>query len=519
MALVKTAPACADSLPGTAWQKFLREKVTFGGYVENVTGLSIAAGDSRFTTSNRFIMNRLTFQPEFNIDFHEQSRLFISWRFAKEPRYNKEAKDRQRAIPALPPLENTFYDEDSFKPWEMVLDTKPTDRLKLRLGRQFISWGETDGVRLLDVINPQDGTFPPPLAPNLFNLDETRIPSWGLRSFYTFNPATNTTLELIAMPGFDEKKKRVDELAPLAGRWAPHPETRIGLGRLFADPVGPIPVVIPDIHRELPDAGDNWKLGGRITHTFGRLSAGIGYVWGYNPQAGDMVLKKTGAAVPTACPFPPFAALCTQVQLKLINDRTSIYAAHFNYALEEPWKTAMRGELAFYPSKPYNISKYPGSNGLIAGPHPKYRETDIVEKHTLRYSLGFDRATLIPLLHPDDPWRAFNLSLQVFQSIIFDHENGIRSFASAEKIRKVSTSLTFRIGTGYLGDTVIPDVFVAYDPLGYWSANPAISYLPSWNEKIRLTLTAVIYGGRNKFGSLGVFSEKDSVFLKLRYQL
>jgi hypothetical protein len=123
------------------------------------------------------------------------------------------------------------------------------------------------------------------------------------------------------------------------------------------------------------------------------------------------------------------------------------------------------------------------------------------------------------LLHPDDPWRAFNLSLQVFQSIIFDHENGIRSFASAEKIRKVSTSLTFRIGTGYLGDTVIPDVFVAYDPLGYWSANPAISYLPSWNEKIRLTLTAVIYGGRNKFGSLGVFSEKDSVFLKLRYQL
>jgi hypothetical protein len=517
MALVKTAPACADSLPGTAWQKFLREKVTFGGYVENVTGLSIAAGDSRFTTSNRFIMNRLTFQPEFNIDFHEQSRLFISWRFAKEPRYNKEAKDRRRAIPALAPLDNTFYDEDSFKPWEVVFDLKPTDRLKLRWGRQFISWGETDGVRLLDVINPQDGTFPPPLAPNLFNLDETRIPSWGLRSFYTFNPATNTTLELIAMPGFDEKKKRVDELAPLGGRWAPHPETRLGLGRLFADPIpGNLPVVIPFAGREFPDAGDNWKLGGRITHTFGRLSAGLGYIWGYNPQAGDMVFKKIGA------PFllgPPGPATPTGVRLRLINDRTSIYAAHFNYPLEEPWKTAMRGELAFYPSKPYNISKYPGSNGLIAGPHPKYRETAIVEKHTLRYSLGFDRATLIPFLHPDDPWRAFNLSLQVFQSIIFDHEDGIRSFASAEKIRKVSTSLTFRVGTGYLGDTVIPDVFVAYDPLGYWSANPAISYLPSWNEKIRLTLTAVIYGGRNKFGSLGVFSEKDSVFLKLRYQL
>jgi hypothetical protein len=42
--------------------------------------------------------------------------------------------------------------------------------------------------------------------------------------------------------------------------------------------------------------------------------------------------------------------------------------------------------------------------------------------------------------------------------------------------------------------------------------------VPPWNEKIRLTLTAAIYGGHNKFGSIGVFSEKDSVFLKMRYQ-
>lgn len=518
MVSIRTAPVRAASILGDEWEKFFRDRVSFAGYLENVTGLSIAAGDRKFTTSNRFIMNRLTFQPEFNVDFNEQLRFFISWRFAKEPRYNKEAKDRRRNTPPLLPLDNTFYDEDSFKPWEMVIDIKPTDRVKLRWGRQFISWGETDGVRLLDVINPQDGTFPPPLAPNLFNLDETRIPSWGLRAFYNLFAATNTTLELIAMPGFDEAKKRVDELAPLAGRWAPHSETRLGLGRLFANPIGPIPVVIPDIHRELPDAGDNWKLGGRITHTFGGLSAGIGYIWGYNPQAGDMILKKTGAPSLTTCPFPPFLVLCTQVKLKLINDRTSIYAAHFNYSLEEPWKTAVRGELAFYPSKPYNISQYPGSTGLKAGPDPKHSNTDIVEKNTLRYSLGFDRPTLIPFLHPDDPWRAFNLSLQIFQSIIFDHEDGIRAFASAEKIHKVSTSLTFRIGTGYLGDTIFPDVFVAYDPLGYWSANPAVSYVPPWNEKIRFTLTAALYGGRNKFGSLGVFSEKDSVFLKMRYQ-
>lgn len=505
------APAEAASIFGEEWEKFFIQRVSFGGFIENTSGLSVAAGDGKFTTSNRFIMNRLTFQPEFNVDLHEQARLFISWRFAKEPRYNKESKDRRRNTPPFPPLDNTFYDEDSFKPWEMIFDLKPTDRLKLRLGRQFITWGETDGFRLLDVINSQDGTFSPPGAANLFSLDETRIPSWGLRAFYTVAPATNTIFEFIALPGFDERKKRVDESAPTAGRWAPHPETRIPLGRLFVDPIPGAPVVIPVTSRDFPDAGDNWKVGGRMMHTFGGLSAGIGYIWGYNPQTADLVVKKVG---------DPFllAPGRTGVRLRLMNDRTSIYAAHFNYSFEEPWKTAVRGEFAFYPSKPYNISQYPGSTGLKAGPDPKHSNTDLVEKNTLKYSLGFERPTLIPFLHPDDPWRAFNLSLQIFQSIIFDHEDGIRSFGSAEKIPRVSTNLTFGINTGYLGDTILPNVFVSYDPLGYWSANPAVGYVPPWNEKIRLTLTAALYGGRNKFGSVGVFSEKDSVFLKMRYQ-
>ncbi len=512
--LLMAAPAFAASVLGNGWEKFLKERVEYGGFIEQATGLSIASGDSKFSTNNRFIMSRLTFQPEFSIDFTDSLNLFISWRFVKEPRYNKEARDRRRNVPSLPPLESTFYDEDSFEPWEMIWDITPTDRLSLRVGRQFISWGETDGVRLLDVINPQDGTFSPPVAPNLFNLDETRVPMWGLRMLYTLIPVSNTVLEFIAMPGFDERKKRVDESAPTAGRWRPHLETRIALGRLFANPLPGRPVMIPVTGREFPDAGDNWKIGSRITHTIGKLNLGVGYIWGFNPQVADLVFKKVGNTF-------PLGAGRTGVRLTLMNDRTNIFAAHFNYPLGTyggvPVKTALRGELALYPSKPYNISKYPGSAGVKAGPHPRHPD-GITEKNTLRYSLGFDRTTFIPFLHPDDPWRAFRMSLQIFQSIILDHEDGIRAFASAEKIKKVTTSITFRVGTGYFGDTILPDVFLLYDPTGYWVVNPGISYDPPWNERIRLTLTAAIYGGRNKFGSVGVFSEKDSIFLKMRYQ-
>jgi hypothetical protein len=542
------SPAFGQTIFGEELEQFFKEKVSFRGFVENATGLSVSHGSHFFDTSNHFIMNRFTLQPEINVDAADWAKFFISWRFVKEPRYNAEAKSRKQSVTYFPagpvePLSNTFYDEDSFQPWEAVLDLKPQDQLKIRIGRQFISWGETDGFRLLDLINPQDLTFSPPAAPNLFNLDETRIPAWGLRVLYTVRPVSNTTLEYFALPGFfAEAKQRVDEivgsndtgdLKVKYGRWSAHPETRLTLagrnafGNLFASPinasgcVGAGCVVIPSTSRELPDAGDSWKIGTRITHNIGKLYFGVGYIWGFNPQSTDMVFKLTGKSCSAAAIACTLGLAPTVARLRLMNDQTNIFAGQFNYPLGDvlsvPVNTTVRGEMVFLPNKPYNISTYPGAFGLKASADPKY-PTGVVEKNTLRYALGFDRTTLIPFLHPDDPWRAFSLSFQLFQSIIFNHEDGIHPFSSAEKIKKVTTTLTFRAGTGYFGDTVLPDVFIGYDPEGYWTANPSISYVPPGNEKIRLSLVGAFYGGRNKFKSFGFFDEKDSVFLKMRYQ-
>lgn len=517
-----TTSAQAVSILGEEWEKFFKERVSFGGFIENTTGLAIGGGDRHFHTTNRFDMNRFTILPEFNVRFHEKVKLFISWRFVKEPRYNAEARSRRKTVAPKPvePLDNTFYDEDSPKPWEMVWNLAPTDELQIRLGRQFISWGETDGLRILDVINPQDLTFSPPAAPNLFDLDETRIPSWGVRMLYTVRPVSNTILEFIALPGFDDDKQRVDEVVGSNdtgdgrvrfGRWSAHPETRMPFGRMFTNGLAGRPTIIPATSRQLPDGGDSWKIGARITHNIGALNFGLGYIWGFNPQGSDMVFKLKGVS-----PGPPGTTIAN---LRLINDRTSIFAGQFNYAVQEiggiPLNTAVRGEAAFYPSQPYNVSSFPG-NQFRAGPHPKYGD-GIVEKNTLRYSLGFDKTTFIPFLQ-DDPWRNFRLSFQIFQRIIFAHEDGIRPFSTAEKTNKVTTALTFRVATGYFGDTILPDVFLGYDPDGYWIANPAVTYAPSWNERIKISLIAAIYGGHNKFKSFGFFDEKDSVFLKMRYQ-
>ncbi|MBI2090476.1 MAG: hypothetical protein HYT78_17330, partial [Deltaproteobacteria bacterium] len=363
-------------------------------------------------------------------------------------------------------------------------------------------------------------TFAPPLAPNLFDLDETKIPSWGMRFLYTAIPVSNTILEFVALPGFEEAKQRVDDVMGSNdtadnrvryGRWSSHPETRQSFGRMLTDGLAGRPVIIPSVSRILPDAGDSWKIAARVTHNIDALSFGLGYIWGYNPQGADMVFKLKSIA-----PGPPGTTIA---RLQLINDRTNIFAGHFNYTVKEiagiPFSTAIRGEAAFYTDEPYNISKYPGS-GVKAGPHPRHPD-GITEKHTLRYSLGFDRTVLIPFLQ-DDPWRAYRFSFQIFQRIILDHEDGIRFFSTAEKIKMISSFLTLRVNTGYFGDTILPDIFLAYNPSGYWAVNPAVTYAPPWNERVKLTLTAAIFGGHNKFGFPGLQAEKDSLFLKMRYQ-
>ena len=54
--------------------------------------------------------------------------------------------------------------------------------LFIRIGKQNLSWGESDGFRLLDQINPLDNGF----AGFLTGLDERRIPLNMLRAQWSF---------------------------------------------------------------------------------------------------------------------------------------------------------------------------------------------------------------------------------------------------------------------------------------------------------------------------------------------
>jgi hypothetical protein len=85
-------------------------------------------------------------------------------------------------------------------PWEIYVNLKEGP-LFLRIGRQNLSWGETDGLRLLDEINPVDNFFGLTFDEDL---DEKRIPLWMLRAIYDLpdvGPVSHFAVEGFGVPG------------------------------------------------------------------------------------------------------------------------------------------------------------------------------------------------------------------------------------------------------------------------------------------------------------------------------
>jgi hypothetical protein len=94
-----------------------------------------------------------------------------------------------------------------------------------------------------------------------------------------------------------------------------------------------------------------------------------------------MVFKVTGVGCSAALGACLGGLAPSTVNLKLVNDRTNIFAGHLNYTVDQlasiPINTAIRSEIALYPSEPYNISQYPGRFGLKASANPKYPEASL----------------------------------------------------------------------------------------------------------------------------------------------
>jgi len=130
------------------------------------------------------------------------------------------------------------------------------DAFDFRIGQQQVIWGKTDGIRMLDIINPLDLRE--------FILDDfldSRIGLWAARLnyFYDFG-GTEHEFEFIAIPD-----ARPAELAPAGSRWG------------FSTPAARPGIAVVSLAPEQP----NWSL----------QNTELGFAWRANVAGWDLSLN------------------------------------------------------------------------------------------------------------------------------------------------------------------------------------------------------------------------------------
>ncbi len=140
----------------------------------------------------KFQMLKLTTRPELRVKLHK------NLRFTGIARLQGDLLDHLE--PGFPTQDGVSRaskrwlvgDRFEFELREFYVDWYVGSRSTLRLGKQQIVWGETDGLKLLDVVNPQN--FREFI---LEDFDESRIPQWSVKAEF---PLKGLNVELVWIP-------------------------------------------------------------------------------------------------------------------------------------------------------------------------------------------------------------------------------------------------------------------------------------------------------------------------------
>ncbi len=246
---------------------------------------------------------------------------------------------------------------------ELFLDLD-LGRARLTLGKQQVVWGESDGLKLLDLVNPQE--FREFILPPF---DQSRIPLWTANLEVPLGPGT---LQLLFIPD-----PSVHDIPPADGVFA------FRSPQLLPPPVpGRVPILgderIPDRAFEDADAGVRWR---------GQL-LGSDFSAGYLYQHDD---RPVFALDPTS---PPGIA-----RFDVVYERTHIVGATGSSAIGD-W--TLRGEMLWR------------SDRVLSTRDPGVRDR-LHRTGELEAVVGLDWFGLRDTL----------LSVQLFQSLLLDDAPGL----------------------------------------------------------------------------------------------
>jgi len=404
--------------------------------------------------------------------------------------------------------------KQSYEFWEYYADLS-RGPLFFRVGRQNLSWGETDIFRLLDNINPLDNTFGGPFE----DLDDRRIPLLMIRGSYnlgTVGPVSSITLESFWVPGFWEA--RVGPWAPWGTPYSP-PQPALPFGQRF---------VYPD--RKVENSRWGFRLIGLL---FNNLNFSVAHY---------KTFLDTPAVRLGVTPGLPVLLDFADAWQEFVWKDVQVTGGSVNFC-EPNTDIVFRGEVAWFwdesvfipeenlklsdnsiPLPPWMVgimSQVMGLNlvdlnftGIPVNPTGGV----IPRKDILRYMVGFDKNLWIRLLNNRT---TFLLSFQYFGQWVPDYDPRMRQLLSLfprpmdfAAVREFEHTFTTIVNTNYLNGRVTPQLALAYDVRGAWLIQPSVNLL--W-EPFRLMIQYSSVEGN--FTNFGAFRDRDQISIMFSYLL
>jgi hypothetical protein len=401
----------------------------------------------------------------------------------------------------------------------------------VRLGRQFISWGESDTVALLDQNNPFDFTLG---APGVFqDIEESRIPLWTVRSsvtlFDTLGPLSSGFIEGYWVPGDIDQTTGylpMRTASPYSPRGTDPQQQIPSIGNI---PLSPAQFVlldrVPQKHFEQSRYGVRLQTVVNRAHT---VSA-----WWYTtfpspvPQA--LGLVRTAQLCQVGSSMQPCQLSTTQT----VHGLTGVVGLADTFFLE-PVDGIIRmeaeyfiGEPSFIPQVNLNITD------ALHALDPITKAGKVPKANYLRWELGYDRFFFVRSLNPTNSftftaaavgsWNLDETSLNgdfkqqgQFKQEYLSKPAGTPPTPEDFVDQKVVEAFgQMHLQTDYLHGRLAPAVTYIQYVRGTYAILPAVTY--RWTDWLLFQLSYVQLGG--EYQQIGFFRDRTQLSLRATYQL
>jgi uncharacterized protein len=431
-----------------------------------------------------------------------------------------------------------------------------SDLLQVRAGQQTVGWGESDGLRLADVVNPLD------ITRQAFILDEgfrlTRIPLTMLRTIVTPGALmlgdrvifSSWSLEGIVTPQIEPVRAYLTPdgrygghgLASGGGIWAGPPvDWRDRTEVLNVAPLPRLDGFLPDDHIHARDRQPHYRwtdplLAARITGEIpgGRVSLSYAQRVGTVLDFPIIQIERLTVLTPPL-PRAGFRNPVTEADLvvNLTYPRKHILGATFNYDLGE-WIVApgalgatspvVRVEATYTLGHPFNAAQRVKSTipigDLLGFPNvtPIANPRFFQRADFLQYMVGADWPLRIDVVNPTS--EIFN-SLQVFHfKPIGDHDRLAIQPYKRLTIRDDWCFLTFLAFTPYWNRRIIPQALAGFDAqnLAWFTKSKMMHELGDhWRVEY-----GILYFNRGRVAPtasvFGLYDRRTDLYMRLAYQ-